>query len=811
MTQTKLWLPLCAAASLSLLVACGPAANQTTTGTGVKVTAAVAVGDTLTGTVTFADNTTENFSFTLTSTRYADLISQLESLTSCTTFSFKETSNGNGTVEPGDVFDLSLSGSPKNAAGTKTIAKVTITGGTAASKLGIPANFAITPAGAASTQDCPAPSAPPASATPSAPPSAEATATPVSTAAPTQAPPASATPTPAATNTPLPAATSDISVIEKTTFNGKVFDDSKAPLDGVTVKARSLNASVPFEESTVTAGGTYAFNNAPSGIQVEIVASKTGFTTRKRVEVLKSNKQGDPNANRYDFGNDCADFVPAAVLEDNGCSKFSAAYNALSDKPEVVAVTPARNGSGVDPQTSFVLKFSEPMDKKTAEDTFTVRSFNNRKLTVDNGNLRVAGGANTVKGNGAITNNWSGTNASKIWDKDAFNISWNSDDTEVTFSFKEEKLLPTDKDSNLVPDYNVAFNGFNSSDRLIKDKSGISRSEKHFKLTDGDFEESYKFSIKTDEAKPGITGLTAETTENGGQNGDAVRVRYSERMIIYTRDISIAGGMENIAGADQKAPAGYPGANQVASTLAAAKNYNTTVVQTGGVTTFSGTWGSLCGTAVYDTTDLTHKTVLLLPAKSASSASNAYLLNAPNTVTGSFKTDGANGGPGATSGENTLVIQLLKNSSDCATFAVTVVDPGVQNLAVVNLNENLADNAAFAADLQTKLNLSAAALGVNGPSTNAFMVTSTATTLTVSFNDTSGKYIGWRQQTAFGANSANEVLPQFNTGGLTLVQGQNLDIYKPGDTVRIKVNSTVLDPAGNTLDSSRDNASANAS
>lgn len=103
MTQTKLCLPLCAAASLSLLVACGPAANQTTTGTGVKVTAAVAVGDTLTGTVTFADNTTENFSFTLTSTQYADLIAQLESLTSCTTFSFKETSNGNGTVEPGEI------------------------------------------------------------------------------------------------------------------------------------------------------------------------------------------------------------------------------------------------------------------------------------------------------------------------------------------------------------------------------------------------------------------------------------------------------------------------------------------------------------------------------------------------------------------------------------------------------------------------------------------------------------------------------------------------------------------------------------
>jgi hypothetical protein len=38
---------------------------------------------------------------------------------------------------------------------------------------------------------------------------------------------------PAATNTPLPAATSDISIIEKTTFNGKIFDDTFSPLEGV--------------------------------------------------------------------------------------------------------------------------------------------------------------------------------------------------------------------------------------------------------------------------------------------------------------------------------------------------------------------------------------------------------------------------------------------------------------------------------------------------------------------------------------------------------------------------------------------------
>jgi len=112
--------------------------------------------------------------------------------------------------------------------------------------------------------------------------------------------------------TPLPAATSDISVIEKSTFNGKLFDDLGVPLEGATVKVRSLNTSVPYEAETYTVGGVFAFNNVPSGIQIEIITSKVGFATRKRVEVIKSNKQGDPNANRYDFGTDQGQRAPVS-------------------------------------------------------------------------------------------------------------------------------------------------------------------------------------------------------------------------------------------------------------------------------------------------------------------------------------------------------------------------------------------------------------------------------------------------------------------------------------------------------------------
>lgn len=81
--------------------------------------------------------------------------------------------------------------------------------------------------------------------------------------------------------------------LEQIGFNGQVFDDTNAPLDGVKLTARSLNASVPYVAETTSTGGTYAFGKAYSGIQVEIVASKPGFTTRKRVEVLTGLSPGN--------------------------------------------------------------------------------------------------------------------------------------------------------------------------------------------------------------------------------------------------------------------------------------------------------------------------------------------------------------------------------------------------------------------------------------------------------------------------------------------------------------------------------------
>ena len=459
------------------------------------------------------------------------------------------------------------------------------------------------------------PSTPAATATPETP---VATATPEAPAAtatpePSVSPVASTDPSASATPEPLPTAQEDISVVEKTTFNGKVYDDTNAPLDGVKVTARSLNTSVVYEVETTTAGGTYAFNNAPAGVQIEITASRAGYTTRRRVEVLKSNKQGDPDANRYDFGT-------------TGDSTFGTEFNALSDRPEVTMVTPGRNASGINPGTSFVLKFSEPMDRQTVVDAFEIRAFggstqafriktdvpqkleplrksaSGEQLTVDN---------DITFNSGAASDGQLVFAGDLIWDKAAFNASWNSDDTEVTMTFKEERALPTDTDSDNVPDYSVSFEAGNAG---LKDKSGITRNEKHFKLTEGRFEEYYKFSINTDEDKPEVDSITVVDGGNSGSTiGDTIKVRFSERMIHRTLAGAIAGG---INGQITEA-AGAVGS--VTSSLAA-DNYILQI--NNGMTQDWNTVSAGSGVAVFDSNDPTNKTVLLFTSNSSDSVFN---------------------------------------------------------------------------------------------------------------------------------------------------------------------------------------------
>ncbi len=393
--------------------------------------------------------------------------------------------------------------------------------------------------------------------------------------------------------TPEPTGTAvDISVAANTTFNGKVFDLNGSPLDDVKIEARSLSEAVPYNVEAKTVGGTYTFNDAPAGVQIEIIASKEGFATRRRVEVLKSNKNGVPASNRYDFGTD------------GTSASTGASYNALTDSPEVISVTPERNSSGVEPQTSFVLSFSKPMVRESVEKAFTIRALRDVKLTVDAG-----ASGQTFSGD----NQLSTLNNTLIWDKNNFTITWNAASTQVTFSFKDDAYLPTDKDTARVPVYQIVFNG--SGGRTISGIQGGSRNSHHFRLTDSDLQESVSFNVAPDLTIPYLAQMTAQTAENGGANGDAIQIVYSEPLILYTQARRVAGGLEDrtgVMGSENRAPASHPDAQGNATARNTAKNYQMVIAPPGG-DSITMSWYTLGGSAIYDGSDASRRTVLLLP------------------------------------------------------------------------------------------------------------------------------------------------------------------------------------------------------
>ena len=293
------------------------------------------------------------------------------------------------------------------------------------------------------------------------------------------------------------------------------------------------------------------------------------------------------------------------------------------------------------------------MDRQSVEDGFSVNVYEDQQLTIQSNNsfnLKIALPEGPFKSyqllglngdcgfgldqistfcKGGYTDVQSLPQTSLVWDESDFNFTWNSDDTELTATFNYEKLLPTDKDSANVPDYMVTF-WANQQANSIKDKSGILRRDNWFKLTEGDFEQYYKFAIKTDEVKPSVKTVIASSAEGGSLRGDTLKVIYSERMLIDTKsgDIGASNTQSFVLG--QLGPQIFLNSDANLNPLnpnlytvrVGARNFQPVALTDLEYTTYN--WGDACGecdningSVVFDADDLTRKTVLLLPAYSS--------------------------------------------------------------------------------------------------------------------------------------------------------------------------------------------------
>lgn len=119
-----------------------------------------------------------------------------------------------------------------------------------------------------------------------------------------------------------------------------------------------------------------------------------------------------------------------------GMELYQGPEDALSDEPEATSLSPGGNTGGVNPGTNFVLEFSKPMDTATVEDSFVIRSFDEEELKVGEPSPKPLDEGENFGGD--------------IWDKNQFDIDWNSDDTQATFTFNEERAAQPPKKRTII-------------------------------------------------------------------------------------------------------------------------------------------------------------------------------------------------------------------------------------------------------------------------------------------------------------------------------------------------------------------------
>jgi hypothetical protein len=334
--------------------------------------------------------------------------------------------------------------------------------------------------------------------------------------------------------------------------SGTVRNEKGATVDGATVTVKSLDASVPYTATVQTTDGSYVVNNVPEGANVEVVVTKDGFTSRRRVQSFQQSATGTKNI--LNFG------VQTGAQDTDGAAYF------ISDYPEIASTTPAHDDKGVDPtKLSFKVVLSEAIDEDSRdafEKNFHIFPANDAAVEAPANGVdievtekAVASGLIDAQALAATNeynietgfpytlregNTFLGSSTNKV------KASWNAAGTEVTYTF--DGNLKTDKDD--AAEYQAAL--FRRTDEKIEDAKGnllgtndkgdfllpndkdlIQNVFKDPDLAGDNWAKTHKsavsFELKTDETDPKLTGV--ELVED--DKDLRIELTFSEPMAAY--------------------------------------------------------------------------------------------------------------------------------------------------------------------------------------------------------------------------------------------------------------------------------------
>jgi hypothetical protein len=308
----------------------------------------------------------------------------------------------------------------------------------------------------------------PASAAPSAPTSAAPTT--ATSAAPSAQPSGTASGAPASV-APSVAVSAPPASGKTVIVGGTIYNEKDATVDGATVTVKSLDASVPYSATVQSVSGSYVVNNVPEGANVEVVVTKDGWTSRRRVQSFQQSATGQRNL--LNFGG------PEVSGDATGESYF------ISDYPEISATSPAHDQKSVD-GTKLVYKvtLSEALDadsRDAFEKDFVIFPVNEAAGSLadsEKTDIEKNEKANTETGVIAsnnvpsydITDDFTYTlrlnNQFLNSTTNKMRASWNAAGTEVTFTF--DGNLKTDDATSA--EYQAAL--FNIAAENIEDASG---------------------------------------------------------------------------------------------------------------------------------------------------------------------------------------------------------------------------------------------------------------------------------------------------------------------------------------------------
>jgi hypothetical protein len=314
-------------------------------------------------------------------------------------------------------------------------------------------------------------------------------------------PSAAATPTPTSTPTPTASPTPTPTPTALTTkVTGRVFSDDQVSLAAVAVSARDKTGNL-LGETVADGSGVYELKGLPNGIEITLTTNLANYSPRSRPIVLVGETMN------VDFNEGWA----------------------LTNRPEIIAVSPADGATNVAANTPIELTFSTNMDQNSVMSAFVIQQDSTVALSLPVGF--------TLPGAG-----WAPTANTSIYDSSNYTFNWVSN-SRVTLTPRFP--LPTTSSGN-VPTYRICmyYNGQNiqtPSNRLAKESA-----------FDADRNVG-PFNINRSRAFSRFTVASASSAAlklaSGVCSGNTIRLKYNDKMYADLLTGRMAGGADGSAAA----------------------------------------------------------------------------------------------------------------------------------------------------------------------------------------------------------------------------------------------------------------------